>query len=84
MGGVTYYAKLGFGASREAPSGIVRRRVVDGLTYDESFNRNRRWEPTEYLALHALGYDEIDYAEITEEEADEFIKGISVRGASED
>ncbi|WP_394849959.1 hypothetical protein LZC95_21200 [Pendulispora brunnea] len=74
---VTYYAKFDEGYSRANPCGIVRRRVVDGIKYDEAFTRNLRWEPTEYLELYRLGHNEVDHEEITKEEADAFIEEVT-------
>ncbi|MEU3500761.1 hypothetical protein ABZ726_08310 [Streptomyces hundungensis] len=57
----------------------MRRRVLDGASYDEAFTRNLRWEPTEYLRLHLLGHNEVDHVEITECEADGFIATVVAR-----
>ncbi|MEU9102368.1 pentapeptide repeat-containing protein [Streptomyces sp. NPDC048361] len=69
---VTYYAKIDDGHARSSPRGIVRRRFLHAVAYDEAFTRNLRWEPTEYLRLHELGHNEVDHVEITEAEADAF------------
>lgn len=75
-GEMTYFAKISDGYPRHSPRGIVRRRVDDGGgTHDESFTRNLRWEPTEYLRLYNLGHNEIDHVRITEIEAAAFIEG---------
>ncbi|GAA1919177.1 hypothetical protein [Streptantibioticus ferralitis] len=74
---VTYYAKIGEGYSRGNPRGIVRRRVADGVEYDEAFTRNLRWEPTEYLRLYELGHNEVDHVEITESEANAFVEAVT-------
>ncbi|MFE9402374.1 pentapeptide repeat-containing protein [Streptomyces sp. NPDC006530] len=76
---VTYYAKIDERHPRPAPRGVVRRRVLDGVSYDEAFTRNLRWEPTEYLRLHLLGHNEVDHVEITESEADAFIATVVAR-----
>ena len=52
---ITYFAKIGDGYPRSSPRGIVRRRFLHGIAYDEAFTRNLRWEPTEYLRLYELG-----------------------------
>ncbi|MFJ8844240.1 hypothetical protein ACIRFF_15205 [Streptomyces cyaneofuscatus] len=75
-GEMTYFAKISDGHPSPSPRGIVRRRVDDeGRTHDESFTRNLRWEPTEYLRLHDLGHNEIGHVHITEIEAAAFIEG---------
>ncbi|WP_328309628.1 pentapeptide repeat-containing protein [Streptomyces sp. NBC_00442] len=76
---VTYYAKTGDGYPRSGPRGIVRRRFLGGVAYDEAFTRNVRWEPTEYLRLHELGHNEIDHVEITEAEADAFVAAVTAK-----
>ncbi|MFD8723554.1 hypothetical protein ACFV2H_37715 [Streptomyces sp. NPDC059629] len=79
MGKVTYFAMLGFGASRDNPIGIARRRIVDDVRFDEVFTRNLRWEPTEYFVLYMLGHNEIEHVEINKQEADAFVARISAR-----
>lgn len=74
---VTYYAKFSDEYSPSNPSGIVRRRVVEGVGYDEAFTRNLRWEPTEYLRLYELGHNEVDHVEITEAEANAFTEAVT-------
>uniref|UniRef100_A0AAU2V202 Pentapeptide repeat-containing protein n=1 Tax=Streptomyces sp. NBC_00003 TaxID=2903608 RepID=A0AAU2V202_9ACTN len=76
---ITYYAKIGDGYPRSSPRGIVRRRFLDGVAYDEAFTRNLRWEPTEYLRLYELGHNDVDHVEITEEEADAFVAAVTAK-----
>ncbi|MBQ6643163.1 MAG: hypothetical protein IJH84_19305 [Saccharopolyspora sp.] len=71
---VTYYAKIDELHPRSDPRGLVRRRILDGVTHDEAFTRQLDWEPTEYLKRYAIGHNEIDHVEITEQEADEFVQ----------
>jgi uncharacterized protein YjbI with pentapeptide repeats len=70
---ITYYAKISEGYSRNSPQGVVRRRTENGVTYDEAFTRNLRWEPAEYLRLCELGHNEVERVEITETEVAHFI-----------
>lgn len=76
---ITYFAKIGDGYPRSSPRGIVRRRFLHGVAYDEAFTRNLRWEPTEYLRLYELGHNEVDHVEITEEEADAFVAAVNAK-----
>ncbi|MFI6049562.1 pentapeptide repeat-containing protein [Streptomyces violascens] len=76
---ITYYAKISDGYPRSSPRGIVRRRFLDGIAYDEAFTRNLRWEPTEYLRLYELGHNEVDHVEITEAEADAFVAAVTAK-----
>ncbi|WP_433292949.1 hypothetical protein ACQPZQ_06320 [Pseudonocardia sp. CA-142604] len=73
-GEITYYAKVGNGHSRDDPAGIVRRRIDDGLTHDEAFTSDLRWEPSEYLTLHDLGHNDDDHVQITEIETATFVE----------
>ncbi|MFJ5220693.1 type VII secretion system-associated protein [Streptomyces sp. NPDC088354] len=72
-----YYAMLGADSFRENPTGVSRRRIVDGVSFDEVYTRNHRWEPTEYFALYMLGHNEIEHVEIDKAEAEAFIEKIS-------
>ncbi len=76
---ITYYAKIRDGFSRRNPSGIIRRRIVDGIEYHDAFTRNLLWEPTEYLKLYWLGHNDIDHFEITKEEAEAFISNLYLK-----
>ncbi len=77
--GVTYYAKIDGGHPRDNPRGVVRRRFLDGISYDEAFTRKLRWEATEYLRRYDLGHNEVDHVEITEAEADAFVTAVTAR-----
>ncbi|GAA4068433.1 pentapeptide repeat-containing protein [Streptomyces hundungensis] len=77
--GITYYAKIGEGCPRSSPRGVVRRRFLDGVSYDEAFTRNLRWEATEYLRLYELGHNEVDQVEITEAEVDAFVAAVTAK-----
>lgn len=74
---VTYYALVDEDSSREDPLGIARRRVTDEGTFDETFTRNLKWEPTQYFEKYRLGHNEVDHVEITESGAEAFIEMIT-------
>lgn len=76
---VTYYGSLAAGRTRDRPAGVYRRKVVDGHAVDEAFTRNLRWEPTTALHERDLGYNEVDYVEITRAEADAFVQRVSAK-----
>ncbi|MFB7293911.1 type VII secretion system-associated protein [Actinacidiphila glaucinigra] len=84
MENVSYYAVLGFGYSRDNPIGILRRRISEGVGFDEAFTRNLFWEPTDYFALDALGYNETEHVEIGKAEADALIARISAHSNREE
>mgnify|MGYP007039430892 CR=1 FL=1 len=69
-----YFGSLPPGRTRERPAGVFRRAVVDGQPVDEAFTRNLRWETTSALRERDLGYNEMDYIEITEAEVDAFVQ----------
>ncbi|MEO8528377.1 MAG: hypothetical protein ABI435_04805 [Pseudolysinimonas sp.] len=48
IGGVRYYAVIHDGFTREWPSGLRRRTVIDaaGTLRDEAWTSNLRWETT--------------------------------------
>ncbi|MFB7745481.1 pentapeptide repeat-containing protein [Streptomyces sp. NPDC056132] len=76
---ITYYAKIGEGCPHSSPRGVVRRRFLDGVSYDEAFTRNLRWEATEYLRLYELGHNEVGHVEITEAEVDAFVAAVTAK-----
>ncbi|NTY59863.1 hypothetical protein [Mycolicibacterium sphagni] len=63
---VTYYAIL---SDAGVPTGLVRRTHLPVGTEDESFRRDLTWRPTEFLYKYWLGHNDIDYKEISAEEA---------------
>ncbi|MEU8955563.1 pentapeptide repeat-containing protein [Streptomyces sp. NPDC048518] len=78
----TYFALVSDDYPRNNPMGLVRRRTAPRLgggvnTSDEVFTRNLRWEPTEYLRLYELGHNDDDHVEISEPEANAFIKMVT-------
>ncbi|MFZ3566228.1 pentapeptide repeat-containing protein [Streptomyces sp. BH097] len=73
----TYYAHVGDGFSRADPAGVVRRRRAGNVVRDEAFTRNLRWQATEYLRRYELGHNDDDHVEITEAEADAFVRRIT-------
>lgn len=73
---VTYYGVLAGGRAPDNPSGLIRRRMVDGQApIDEVFNRELKWESTDFLFKYEwLGHNDIDYVEINKEQADTFVR----------
>ncbi|MFI5664995.1 pentapeptide repeat-containing protein [Streptomyces sp. NPDC051684] len=80
----TYYVRVGYGASRGDPAGVVRRRRAGAVVRDEVFTRNLRWEPTEYLRRYELGHNDQDHVEITPAEADAFVRRVTRKLGSGD
>jgi hypothetical protein len=66
---VTYYAALSDKPPHH-PIGIIRRHHNRPPPHDEAFGRDSNWHPTEALMrAQLLGTSDIDYEEITAEEA---------------
>ncbi|MGW1784025.1 hypothetical protein ACWCQQ_33695 [Streptomyces sp. NPDC002143] len=74
---MTYYALIRDGYPRENPSGVVRRRVSDGVESEEVFTRNLRWEPSDYLLKYSIGHNDVEHIEISEEEVMAFIDRVT-------
>ncbi|KAA2267168.1 hypothetical protein F0L68_01170 [Solihabitans fulvus] len=76
---VTYYGLLYGDRPPDNPSGLLRRRVVDGgAPVDEVLSRNLTWEPSDFLyRYHMLGHNDTDYVELTEEQADAFVAKVT-------
>jgi hypothetical protein len=71
---VRYFGSLPLGRTRATVAGVVRSTLVDGHRVDEAYTRNLRWEPTTALRDRDAGHDDRDYVELTEAEAEEFIR----------
>ena len=87
IGSVTYYAILHDGFTREWPSGLYRRTVIDdaGETADEAWTARGQWETTVFFRGPAFGdfsNDDVERIEIDEAEAEEVraLLGVRPRG----
>lgn len=69
----TYYAILDEEASMDRPIGVFRRVKSDSGQIDEVFSRNLRWEFSPLLYSAERGDTTYDFAEITEEQADQIV-----------
>ena len=81
---ITYYATLAAGATRDDPSGIVRRIHTMPVPTDEAFGRNMQWHRTEYLHRYWQGHNDIDHVDITADEAQALIDQWCAEWAQED
>lgn len=77
MAETSYYALLAAGRDRANPSGVIRRRHDGDIAVDETFTRNLRWEPTDYFERERLGRNDDEHVEITETEAEEFVRRVT-------
>ena len=75
-----YYAIILRGHTTSDPSGLARRRVLDGVVVDESLCRDMTWDRTSAIAEwdHGEGLT-LDLVEISEAEARELIERFRVR-----
>ena len=73
---ITYYALIDSRTSRERPRTVLRRvESTEGRT-DEMFSRDLTWESSALLHAAEHGDTMFEFAEITEDEADEIVERI--------
>src|SRR5215472_16110955 len=73
---ITYYAIVNEFSSRERPGGVIRRIVSDDGRDDQAFTRNLKWEHTPLLYSYERGNMDVDFYEITEDEANRIVERI--------
>lgn len=78
---ITYFAIIDESSSRARPSGVLRRVENSEGEIDEIFSRNLTWEFSPLLYSAENGDLTNDFAEITEDEANEIVDRIRA-GAS--
>ena len=72
---VRYYAIIGRGRILDNPSGLARRRSVDGIPVDESLRRDMSWGDTTAIAEWDRGEELArDLIEISESDAAQLIE----------
>jgi hypothetical protein len=81
---ITYYALIDDLSSRTEPGGVLRRVGRDGGSIDEVFSRNLTWEPSPLLRGAERGDTMFDFAEITEDEANEIVARIRAEAEQAD
>ncbi len=77
----TYYAILDEDSSPERPVAVFRRVKSDSGQIDEVFSSNLRWEFSPLLYSAERGDTMFDFAEITEDEANEIVARIRAEAA---
>ena len=77
----TYYAILDEDSSLDRPVGVFRRIKSDDGQIDEVFSRNLKWEFSPLLYSAERGDTMFDFAEITEDEANEIVARIRAEAA---
>jgi hypothetical protein len=78
---ITYYALIDDFSSRTEPGGVLRRVGRDDGNVDEVFSRNLTWDPSPLLRGAERGDTMFDFAEITEDEANEIVARIRAEAA---
>jgi hypothetical protein len=73
---ITYFAIIDESSSRARPSGVLRRVENDEGEIDEIFSQNLTWEFSPLLYSAENGDLTNDFAEITEDEANEIVDRI--------
>jgi hypothetical protein len=70
---ITYYALIDDFSSRAQPGGVLRRVEGDKGKFDEVFSRDLTWDASPLLRAAEHGDTMFDFAEITEDEANEIV-----------
>jgi len=73
---ITYYALIDDFSSRAQPGGVLRRVEGDKGKFDEVFSRDLTWDASPLLHSAERGDTMFDFAEITEDEANEIVDRI--------
>ena len=79
---ITYYALLMTSVATPSLVGVLRRVGRDDGNVDEVFSRNLTWEPSPLLRGAERGDTMFDFAEITEDEANEIVAPDPGRGGA--
>jgi len=78
---ITYYAMIDEDTSREKPRTVLRRVETDEGQIDEVFSRDLTWERSPLLHAANRGDTMLDFAEITEEEANQIVDRIRAQAS---
>lgn len=73
---ITYYAMVDDLSSRGEPAGVLRRVEDREGQQDEAFTRNLEWEYSWSLYSYERGNRDVDFQEITEDEANRIVERI--------
>ena len=79
----TYYAILDEESSLDRPVGVFRRVKSESGQIDEVFSRNLKWEFSPLLYSAERGDTMYDFAEITEDEANQIVDRIRAAGGGD-
>jgi len=73
---ITYYAIVDDFSSRDEPAGVLRRIADDEGRDDQAFTTNLKWEHSSALYSHERGNMDVEFYEITEDEANRIVDRI--------
>ena len=80
---ITYYALIDSRTSRERPRTVLRRVENARGQVDEMFSRDLTWESSPLLHSAEHGDTMLDFAPITEDEANEIVDRIRTESSQE-
>ena len=72
----TYYAMVDDFSTREEPGGVLRRIVDDEGRDDQAFTTNLKWEHSGSLYSYERGNADVEFYEISEDEANQIVDRI--------
>ena len=72
----TYYAMVDDLSSREEPAGVLRRVEHDDGERDEAFTRSLQWKRSSSLYSYERGNADVEFYEISEDEANRIVERI--------
>jgi hypothetical protein len=72
----TYYAMVDGYSTLEEPAGVLRRVEDDQAEYDEAFTTALKWERSWSLNSYERGNTDVNFHQISAEEADRIVERI--------
>jgi hypothetical protein len=72
----TYFAMVDAFSSRDKPAGVLRRIEHDNGERDEAFTRDLVWKRSSTMYSYERGAGEVEFYEISEDEANQIVERI--------
>jgi hypothetical protein len=81
---ITYFAMVDDLSTHDQPAGVLRRIVHDDGQRDEAYTRSLEWKRSASLYSYERGNADVEFYEISQDEADRIVERIrhSVTGES--
>jgi hypothetical protein len=73
---ITYYAMVDDFSTKETPAGVLRRTIDDEGRDDQAFTTNLKWEHSGSLYSYERGNMDVQFYEISEDEAKRIVERI--------